>query len=247
MKQQRYGLSEVRIYPDRDSLVEATVEFIANTLSTTLETGSDAYIALSGGSTPRPVYERLATLKGIDFGRVHVCFVDERNVPPSDDDSNFKMLEQAWLGTGVVPASNILRIKGELDAGTAAEQYEEELRKLHMPLTDGFPLFDLILLGMGPDGHCASLFPGSPALSEQQRWVAPNWVEKLNAQRITLTYPVLNHSRKAVFLVADANKAQPLADVLSGRGELPAARVQPVHGELIWLVDKAAAALLRQS
>ena len=245
MTQRQYGGALVTIFPDRNSLVEATTQSIADTLSTALKAREKAYIAISGGSTPKPVYERMAALKGIDFGRVHVCFVDERNVPPGDDESNFKMVKQAWFDSGVVPASNILRMKGELDAEIAAEEYEKNLRELHMPLAEGFPIFDLILLGMGPDGHCASLFPGSPALAEKQRWVAANWVEKMRTHRITLTYPVLNHARKAMFMVADANKAKPLADVLSGSSKLPAAGVQPVQGELIWLVDEEAAALLR--
>lgn len=245
MMQKQYGNGAIRIYPDRSSLVEAAVQLISDALLTALAERETCYIAISGGSTPKPVYERMSTLKGIDFERVRVCFVDERNVPPTDDESNFKMVKQAWFDSGVVPASNILRMEGELDAATAAQKYEAELRKLNMPKQDGFPVFDLILLGMGPDGHCASLFPESPALAERQLWVAPNWVEKMNTHRITLTYPVLNHARKAVFMVADANKAQPLADVLSGNSNLPAAGVRPVNGELVWLVDKEAAALLR--
>ena len=244
MIQKQYGDSEVRIFPSKDALVEATVECIARALREAITSRKQAYVAISGGSTPKPVYERLRTLKGIDYRFVHVCFVDERNVPPTDDQSNFRMANLAWFDSGVVPATNILRMQGELDANVAAEKYETELRKLNMPLKDGFPVFDLILLGMGTDGHCASLFPGSPALTENKRWVVGNWVPELNTHRITITYPVLNHAREAVFMVSEASKAKPLSEVLSGKGDLPSAKVHPVDGKLIWLVDEAAAALL---
>lgn len=245
MTEKRYGYPVVEVYPDSSALVEATVEFIANTLREALSSRDMTYLAVSGGSTPKPVYARLNGLQGIDFNRLVVCFVDERNVPPDDADSNFRMVKSAWFDSEALPKKNILRIAGELDADVAAAQYEAALKDLKMPQQDGFPVFDLIWLGMGPDGHCASLFPGSPALSESERWVAGNWVEKMNTHRITLTYPVLNHARTAMFMVADASKAEALADVLSGGSDLPAARVHPKDGRLIWMVDEAAAGLLR--
>ena len=244
MLKKQFGDSEVRIFPDSGALVAGTVDCIASALREAIASRRQAYLAISGGSTPKPVYERLRTLKGIDYRFVHVCFVDERNVPPTDGQSNFRMANLAWFDSGVVPATNILRMQGELGADVAAEKYEAELRKLNMPQQDGFPVFDLILLGMGTNGHCASLFSGSPALTENKRWIVGNWVAELNTNRITMTYPVLNHARETVFMVSEASKAKTLAEVLSGKSDLPSAKVHPVNGKLIWLVDEPAAALL---
>jgi 6-phosphogluconolactonase len=205
------------------------------------------HIALAGGSTPRALYELLAQ-SGADFAQWHIYFGDERAVPPDHADSNFRMASEAWLARGGVPAAQVHRIRGELDAPAAAASYEEELAQSFG--TREVPRFDLVLLGMGADGHTASLFPGTTALSEARRTVAATWVEKLAANRITLTLRTLNAARHVLFLVAGADKAPALREVLfarEGAPQLPAARVRPWDGEVTWMVDRAAAAGLRDA
>jgi len=197
-------------------------------------------VALSGGSTPKRLYELLAQGVGghIDWKRVQIFFSDERNVPPDNLESNFRMAKEAFLGAGLVPESNVHRIHGEYSADEAAKGYEEEIRKA---LGDN-PAFDLILLGLGPDGHTASLFPESPALNEKEKLVVGNRVAKLNADRITFTYPLLNAASHVLFLAIGSDKSKIARAVLSGEGDLPSQHVKPVHGELIWMLDKDSAA-----
>jgi len=206
-------------------------------------------LALSGGTTPRALYALLAEPAGafaarMPWPRTQVFFGDERHVPPDHPDSNFRMAQEALLARVPIPAENVHRIRGELpDAAGAAAAYEGELRAV----LGSDPALDLVLLGLGEDGHTASLFPGSPALEERERWVAAAWVEGLGAWRITLTLPVLERAREVVFLVAGASKAEALRRALRGGAQpepVPAARVRPREGRLLWLADRAAAASL---
>lgn len=201
-------------------------------------------IALAGGSTPRALYALLAQSQA-EFARWHVYFGDERAVPPEHPDSNYRMAREAWLGVGQVPEAQVHRMLGELGAGSAAAHYERELMSSFG--SREVPRFDLVLLGMGADGHTASLFPGTTALTETRLFVASTWVEKLSANRVTLTLRTLNAARHALFLVAGADKAPALREVLHARAtgqRLPAALVRPWEGELTWLVDSAAASEL---
>jgi 6-phosphogluconolactonase len=204
-------------------------------------------VALSGGSTPRNVYSLLAdNYKDLPWNRMHIFFGDERHVPPTDADSNFRMANEALLSKVPIPESNVHRIRAELDPNAAAEDYEKQLREFFQLASGGWPRFDLIWLGLGEDGHTASLFPGSEALNEASRRVAANWVQKLQTFRITLTFPVLNHAAEAVFLVSGENKAQILSDVLKpGAKKYPSQSIQLENGHLIWLVDQDAAKLLQ--
>ena len=201
-------------------------------------------IALSGGSTPKKLYELLAGQnfrEQIDWSHVHFFFGDERNVPPDSDDSNFKMANDAMFSrlAEELPAANIHRVAGESAAADAANSYEQELKDF---FHNELPRFDLVLLGMGPDGHTASLFPESSALDENMRWFVENWVEKFAAYRLTLTFPVINNAAKVMFLVAGSDKAAVLSEVLSGaENKYPAQKVNPLSGELLWLIDQAAA------
>jgi 6-phosphogluconolactonase len=205
-------------------------------------------LALSGGSTPRALYALLGDPAGayaarMPWDRTRVFFGDERHVPPTHPDSNFRMASEALLAHVPIPVASVHRMRGELpDAGEAAAAYERELRAV----LGEAPVLDLVLLGLGEDGHTASLFPGSPALDERERWVAAPWVERLGAWRITLTLPVLERAREVVFLVAGAAKAAPLRRALRREGAepVPAARVRPREGRLLWLADRAAAASL---
>ncbi len=236
---------EVLIYEDKAALVEAATAQIAEELRESLAQRGSCTLALSGGSTPKPIYERFASMPGVDWAKVELCFVDERNVAVSHPDSNYGMVERAFLHSGALPADHIHRIPGELDAEQAATEYESDLRGFLKPQEDGFPELDLVLLGMGPDGHTASLFPASPALDENTRWVAANWVAKMQTHRITLTFPVINHARRCMFLVAGTDKQWAVEEVLlkSGSG-LPASRVRLQQGAVKWLMDREAAAPL---
>ncbi len=205
-------------------------------------------VALSGGSTPKAVYSLLAS-KYVDFAwnRVFLFFGDERHVPPTDPESNYRMVSETLLSKIAIPSENVYRVAAENpDAAAAALDYEAQLRRFFSLKSGEFPRFDLVLLGMGPDGHTASLFPGSPALDEPSRLVVANWVAKLNAHRITLTFPVLNRAAEAMFLASGADKADMLHQVLEGKSAppLPSQRVQPSEGKLLWMLDEAAAAKL---
>lgn len=207
-------------------------------------------LALSGGSTPKNLYTLIAANAGnsLRWEQTFFFWGDERYVPPDDPDSNYRMVRESLLSKVPVPAANIFPIPTENpNAATAAEAYEQTLKKFFGLAPGEFPRFDLILLGMGPDGHTASLFPETEALQEKSRLVVANWVEKLKTSRITFTLPVLNAGRCAVFLVSGGDKAAALHEVLEGDGppeKYPSKLVRPSDGKLIWFVDRAAASLL---
>jgi 6-phosphogluconolactonase len=200
-------------------------------------------VALSGGSTPRPLYRLLTEppwRARLPWDRIHWFWGDERFVPPDHPDSNYRMAREAMLALAPVPAANIHPVPTEGDPAAAARTYQETLQSFYggETLDPARPLFDIQLLGLGPDGHTASLFPGTAVLDENRRWVA----EVVGAKpeiRITLTYPVLESSRHTAFLVAGADKRAALTGALAGDRDLPAARLAPA-GELVWFVDKAA-------
>jgi 6-phosphogluconolactonase len=211
-------------------------------------------VALSGGSTSKALYRLLAADEGgfrarLPWGQAHIFWGDERHVPPDHPDSNYRMAYEAMLSRVPVPSGNVYRIPAENpDAARAAEVYARTLREFFGVEAGRFPRFDLILLGLGADGHTASLFPGTGAVHERGRLVAAPWVEKLASHRITLTAPVLNNAAFVIFLVCGEDKAGTLRAVLEGPHEpdrLPAQLVRPVDGRLVWMVDRAAARLLR--
>jgi 6-phosphogluconolactonase len=207
-------------------------------------------LALSGGSTPQSLYTLLATnaRSSLPWDRTFVFWSDERHVPPTDSDSNYRMAHEAMLAKVPVPAGNVFRVPAEMpDAAAAAEAYEQTMRKFFALQPEQFPRFDLILLGMGPDGHTASLFPETAALREKSRLVVANWVEKLKTSRITFTLPVLNAASGVAFLVSGTDKAPALKAVLESDApgeQYPAKLVRPSDGKLIWFVDRAAASEL---
>jgi len=200
-------------------------------------------ICLSGGSTPRRLYQRLADppfRAAMPWDRIHWFWGDERFVPPDHPDSNYRMAREALLSRAPIPAANIHRVETGGEPEEAARAYQQTLKSYYGAerLDPARPLFDVELLGLGPDGHTASLFPGTKVLDERQRWVAEIVGAKPEV-RITLTYPVLESSRHTAFLVAGADKREALARVMAGDWELPAARLSPV-GELVWFVDEQA-------
>ncbi len=205
-------------------------------------------LALSGGSTPRALYALLAGdhfRSRVPWPRVHVFWGDERCVPPDHSESNYRMAREALLDVVPIPAQNIHRMPGEgKDHARAAADYEQTLKAFFRVPEGEWPRFDLILLGMGEDGHTASLFPGTAALMEHERWVTANYVEKLGTYRLTLTVPVINHAANVVFLVSGESKASVLREVLEGKAQpqrLPSQLVGPEEGRLVFIVDQAAA------
>ena len=240
----------LRFFEDADALAEgAAAEFLRLAVSKTAP-GVEFRVALSGGSTPRRLYDLLAGepyASRMPWERIHLFWGDERTVPPDHADSNFGAAQAALLSRVPVPPGNIHRIQGELEPARAAEQYEAELRRVFRLEDGALPRFDLVFLGMGPDGHTASLFPGSEALAETHRLVVAPWIGKVGAHRVTLTCPVLNSSAFIMFLVAGADKAGVLREVLEGPGgRYPAQFIRPADGELHWYIDSAAGHQLRQ-
>ena len=228
------------VFPDPYLLVEHAAQLF---VQQAVATRGRFSAALSGGSTPRALYERLASAEfssRIPWQDVHLFWGDERCVPPDHADSNYRMTAESLLGRVALPAENIHRIHGELAPHEAAAHYEAGLRAFF----GSTPVFDLVLMGMGDDGHTASLFPDSPALAESARWAVA--VEHTApppplVSRVTLTFGVFNAARRVVFLVTGASKAQKLAEIRRG-ADLPAGRIRPPNGDLLWLVDEAAAA-----
>lgn len=190
-------------------------------------------IALSGGNTPRPVYEALATHRDA-WKKWIFTFGDERCVPPDSDQSNYRMAKEALFDRVSIPAENVLRIRGEAEPAAAAREYEGALRE--RAGAKGIYRHDLLLLGMGPDGHTASLFPGTEALGVTDRWVVENFVPKFDTHRITFTYPLLNAARHVCFLVNSKGKDDILDKVFSGKSDFPCAAVRPTEGNLTWLL-----------
>jgi 6-phosphogluconolactonase len=241
----------LRRVTDREAVARAAADAIATAAAAAVRDRGRFTLALAGGSTPRRLYQLMADgdeawRDAIAWDRVHVFFGDERHVPPDHPDSNYRMADEALLRH--VPVASVHRMRGELpDAGLAAADYQRELERSFVLEAgeDPPPCLDLVLLGLGADGHTASLFPGSAALEERRSWVAAPFVERLRTFRITLTLPVLDRARRVLFVVAGAEKADAVARTFGpGGGSLatPAGRVQPATGQLEWIVDLAAAA-----
>lgn len=245
----------VEVVADRRALMEAgAVAFVA-AAGAAIGAHGRFVTALSGGSTPRALFDLLATERfasSVDWGRIHVCWGDERAVPPDAEASNYRMAREALFDHVPIPASQVHRIRGEEAPPIAAAGYEHTLRTLFAtpvgpPRPAAGARFDLVLLGMGDNGHTASLFPGLHAVREAERWVVAESVAEVAMWRITLTPVVLNAAAEVVFLVSGPDKAAMLHRVLDGPvlpDVLPAQIVAPHHGRLRWLVDAEAAAQL---
>lgn len=233
----------VRVYEDKQELAEAAARDFAERAAEAIEDRGRFTVALAGGSTPKATYEILARdyADGVDWSRVHVFFGDERTVPPDHEDSNYRMAREALLDH--VPIGSVHRMRGELSPEEAAASYENELREF---FGGNLPSLDLVMLGIGEDGHTASLFPNTPALDVTDRWVVENPVEKLDTVRLTLTKPVINAARAVVFAVAGEGKAEALREILEGEvdpHDYPAKFVQPAGGA-VWMVDRSASVRL---
>lgn len=238
---------ELHVCADYESMSRFAAELFVQQALAASESNRRFSVCLSGGGTPRRAYELLSRdpyRSSVDWSNIHVFWGDERCVPRDDDRNNAKMATQTWLGVTPIPPQQIHAIDGTGDPHHGADTYERALREYFGSKT---PRFDLVFLGLGDNGHTASLFPESPVLDETQRWVADTFVSDQGMHRITLTAPILNQAVLTVFLVSGQSKAEVLRDVLEGPFkpfQLPAQLIRPQDGRLLWLVDRPASAKL---
>jgi 6-phosphogluconolactonase len=242
------GAAELRILENGEELAREAADFVAWAGEQAIQSAGAFRLALSGGSTPKTLYALLAgtgLAKRLDWRRVAVFFGDERCVPPDHADSNFRMADEALFKPLKLAGDRIFRMHGEDEPDQAARRYEESLRKEFGTPAPAWPRFDLILLGLGDDGHTASLFPDTPALSEQKRLVVQNQAPQGAERRLTFTAPLINQAQLVVFLVSGKGKAPALKAVLEDRTadikKFPAKLIHPEKGRLIWFLDHAAA------
>jgi 6-phosphogluconolactonase len=240
----------IHVYPNKEKLVAATAEHIANSIEQAIQQNGLCNIALSGGNTPGGVFSLLASSpyrERVDWSRLHLFWGDERMVPPEHQDSNFRMVQETLLDHIKIPDENVHRMRGEIAPELAAEEYAE---LLDVHFKGSSPCFDLILLGLGEDGHTASLFPDTDAVGECEKHAVAVFVPKLSAWRVTLTLPVLNAARKILFLVSGKSKSEILQRIMSNKQpakEIPATMVNPQNGELHWMLDSDATVLINKN
>ena len=241
---------KIHAYPNKEQLVTATTERVINEIGQAIREKGFCSIALAGGNTPREVYSMLADdsyRDRVDWNRLHLFWGDERMVPPEHEDSNFRMVQETFLKHINIPDGNVHRIRGEIAPEQAAREYAE---LLHSHFKEGLPCFDLILLGLGEDGHTASLFPETDAVEECEKHAVAVFVPKLSAWRVTLTLPVLNAAREILFLVSGRSKADIVQRIISIKQpakEFPASMVNPKYGTLHWMLDSEAVVLINKN
>lgn len=242
---------QVVVKPDIEAVSRAAAEVFVREAGASVAGSGRFTVALSGGSTPRVLYRMLAEepfSSRIPWDRTHLFWVDERCVPVDDLSSNFRAVKRTLISRVPLPPENVHPMDGEGEPREAARRYQKTLSDFFLLKTGQYPAFDLISLGIGRDGHTASLFPGEPALEEEGKWVRHVRGGDPSLDRITLTLPVLNRGRRILFLVAGSGKAGIMGRIFEGKGKgLPAAEVSPMRGRLIWFLDRRAAALLPSS
>ena len=222
------------------NFVADAADFILDAAHKALGERSQFRIALSGGKTPAPIYTRLAVIgHDLPWELARITFGDERCVPPDNPQSNFRMAWETLLAPAAVPENSILRMRGEIDPQVAAQEYQDQLDL--MATQQGEPIYrhDLILLGLGDDGHTASLFPGTVALDEMTRRVVANFVPKLDVWRLTFTFPLINQARHVCFLIGAAKNARLIERVMEGDLQFPASRVNPSAGNVTWIIEES--------
>ena len=223
-----------------ENFVPDAAQFILRQAQAALAERGQFRIALSGGKTPRPIYTELVRIgRELPWDRIIFTFGDERCVPPDDEQSNFRMARESLFVLAGVPEKSIVRMRGEIDPQSAAQEYQDRLDLLAAQRDETVYRHDLILLGIGDDGHTASLFPGTAALEENTRKVVANLVPKFESWRITFTFPLINQARHVCFLANAHKNAVLLEKVLAGEKQFPAARVEPVDGELTWILGES--------
>ncbi len=230
--------------PDLEAVSREAAELFALLSQAAIASQGRFTVAIPGGSTPRMLYSLLASERysgAVDWKKAHLFWTDERIVPPDHPESNFRLAFETFLSAVPLPAENIRRIKGEKDAETAAREYEQDMQAFFG--REAIPAFDLVILGVGADGHTASLFPGPDALKETKRLAVPVFLEKPEHDRVTLTLPVLKNAHHVLFLASGGEKTDVLHEILEGgnRKQYPAGLVRPGHGSVRWLLDKKAA------
>jgi 6-phosphogluconolactonase len=239
----------IQIRKTINELEQSVTKRIYEVIRRTLKEKTQCCIVLSGGETPRNVYHRMGldeTNKLIDWNRVQMFFSDERSVPPDDPQSNYGMIQREWISHIPIPQAHVHRIQGELDPKDASRKYEQDIKRIFGldPV-----VFDLILLGVGEDGHTASLFPGTDSVSEKEALVTSTFVQQFKIWRVTLTVPVLNKAREVIFLAAGKKKAsiiQRILEKVTPDTELPASLIQPLKGDLCWMIDEEAGSELKE-
>jgi 6-phosphogluconolactonase len=221
------------------NFVADAATFIVDLAHKALAERNEFRIALSGGNTPRPVYSEVARLgRELPWERVLITFGDERCVPPDDSQSNFRMARETFFIPGAIPEKSILRMRGEIDPEIAAQEYQDDVDLLATQRGEQIYRHDLILLGLGPDGHTASLFPETAALNEMDRRVVANFVPKFNSWRLTFTFPLINHARHVCFLVNASKNPELIERVIKGDPIFPASRVNPSAGTVTWILGE---------
>ncbi len=221
------------------NFVADAVNFIIDLAHKALAERNEFRIALSGGNTPRPVYSEIARIgRDLPWDRVLITFGDERCVPPDDEQSNFRMARETLFVPAAVPEKSILRMRAEIEPQIAAQEYQDDLDLLATQRGEQIYRHDLILLGLGDDGHTASLFPETTALNETTRRVVANFVPKFNSWRLTFTFPLINHARHVCFLVNASKNADLIDRVIKGDTKFPASRINPTAGALTWILGE---------
>lgn len=240
-------MTSIQVFLDTSAQTKAAIDLFITSARSAIEERGVFSVALSGGSTPMKLYAGLAESdgqEGVDWANIHLFFGDERHVPPDHPDSNFLMVQNTLLDKVSIPADNVHRVKAEMEPRMAAFNYEDELRAF---FNEEWPRFDLVLLGMGNDGHTASLFPNTAGLNEEQRWFIANPIPSQGGWRLTLTKHAINAAHKVVVLVSGSSKAEMVSEVQTGNYDpthKPIQLISPTAGELIWLLDRAAASRL---
>jgi 6-phosphogluconolactonase len=243
---------EIQVLDSASSIAEAGALHFVRICNSSVKANGKFSVVLSGGSTPKGMLSLLASdeyKKQVPWDKCHFFWGDERSVPPTHADSNFKMATDALLSHIPANPAQIYRMEAEkADINQAAQEYQNKIATFfNIPNSGSPPQFDLLYLGMGPDGHTASLFPGTTALGEKSRWVVPNFVPKFNTNRMTFTYPMINQAKNIIFLVAGKDKVSALKEVLQGEPALetyPSQGINPIHGSLLWLLDADSSAEL---
>lgn len=250
-------MREIKVFENLEKLSRFAADRFTELAEKSIDQNGRFAVALTGGSSPRRLYELLASeeFRGrVDWSKIYFFIGDERNVPPDSEQSNFRLANETLFENPLIPPENIFRWKTEEfeNAEETARDYEQTIRDFFglnnaEDPESNLPRFDLIFFGMGDDGHVASLFPETDALDETEKIAVANFVEKLDATRLTFTYPAINNAANIIFLVSGEKKAEALSEVLEGEfhpEKLPAQNVRPVNGDLLWLIDKDGAKLL---
>lgn len=243
----------VKVFPNLEELNRFAAEKFVSIAAAAIEARGRFAVALAGGSTPKALYRLLAgdEFAGkIDWKSIYLFFGDERNVAADHRESNFRMAEENLFAPLSLAPENVFRWQTELENPfEIAADYEAKIKDFFDLSENELPRFDLVLLGMGDDGHTASLFPETQALDETKKTAVENRVEKLNDWRFTLTFPAINNARNVIFLIKGADKAETLREVLEGDSQiekLPSQNIRPKNGELFWLIDETAAKFLKK-